>query len=772
MTVLTVYTNRGGGAQTTICNNWASRIIGKGADPYGLGRWSYFILQGKGSIKIALITAYQVCSATISSLGPTTYAAQQYRHLSSYLRESSLTTQPNPRRQFILDLQAWIESLVHTNHDIILSLDGNEDYTISTPQFTPLTYIANKHIDNPKHDGTLATLLKTCGLIDPFTSHHSFKKPPPTYSRGKSRIDYIFISNTLLHSTICSGILPYNHPFISDHRPCFVDFNGSLLFQDSTHSIEPPRRRGLQLFDPRKTKQYIDELDTQLEYHNALPKTHRLYQKAPTTSWSHSNIDHYIRLDSTITESMLRTEKVTTRIFSTKYDWSPALSTLLNKERYWTLCLKRSKGIEVSDYRLLKTQAAGNIDPSVLPDPLTRPAIVKMLRETRHDLKENKKVHSELRQTHLAAIAEARIEKRSPDLAHPSNMLKMDEAISREIKQIAQREQRKQMFQIITKVLVPSDTNHSGLIRIDIPASENTQPFPNGPDPKTWTGPWKSITNPEEIATHVCAANRRQYNQACNTPFASKPLLTYFGFGGDTVGADALLAGELPPPQITKSLLPETMQLLTLAKPSVGVPVFSSTISAQEFASLYKILPESTSSSPSGRHLGHYKVASGYDHLAGLHSMMMSIPYLAGFSPPRWQQVVDIMLEKDPGDPKIHRLRIIALQESDFNQSNRLVLARPLTHHLEDKLLIPNMQYGSRPGKHCHSAILNKQLTYEIIRQTKATAAFIENDAIGCYDRMVNPLLILCLRKLGTNRKTAASLVSTWQHTIVLFLPW
>ncbi len=61
-----------GGTLTTICNNWTSRILEKGADPYGLGRWSCFILQGKGTVKIVLITAYQVCSTTISTLGPTT----------------------------------------------------------------------------------------------------------------------------------------------------------------------------------------------------------------------------------------------------------------------------------------------------------------------------------------------------------------------------------------------------------------------------------------------------------------------------------------------------------------------------------------------------------------------------------------------------------------------------------------------------------------------------------------------------------------------------
>jgi hypothetical protein len=252
----------------------------------------------------------------------------------------------------------------------------------------------------------------------------------------------------------------------------------------------------------------------------------------------------------------------------------------------------------------------------------------------------------------------------------------------------------------------------------------------------------------------VCAANHRQYQQAHETPFASEPLLSYFGYCGNTKEATSLLNGHLPQTSITSNLLPETKQILaTLSKPSPDTKLFSATITKEEFSYLYKILPEATSSSPSGRHLGHYKVASSDEYLADLHSTMMSIPYEAGFSPTRWQTVVDIMLEKTQGDPKVHRLRIIALQESTFYQSNRLLLARPLPHHLEDNNLIPNMQYGSRPGKHCQSAILNKQLTFEIVRLTKSTAAFIENDAIGCYERMVNPLLILCLRKLGAYPK-------------------
>jgi hypothetical protein len=62
----------------------------------------------------------------------------------------------------------------------------------------------------------------------------------------------------------------------------------------------------------------------------------------------------------------------------------------------------------------------------------------------------------------------------------------------------------------------------------------------------------------------VCAANAGQYNQAHTSPFASDPLLPYFGYRGDTQGANSLLRGILPPSHIMSELQPETQILLTV----------------------------------------------------------------------------------------------------------------------------------------------------------------------------------------------------------------
>jgi hypothetical protein len=138
-------------------------------------------------------------------------------------------------------------------------------------------------------------------------------------------------------------------------------------------------------------------------------------------------------------------------------------------------------------------------------------------------------------------------------------------------------------------------------------------------------------------------------------------------------------------------------------------------ITTDDFISCYQHTHEKTSSSPSGQHVGHYKAACRDPTIAYLHSKMMSIPFMAGFATQRWRKVIEVMLQKDPGCPRIHRLQIIALLESDFNQAVRILIARQLGHHMEDNQLVPDMQYGSQEGRQCISAVLNKQLTHDII---------------------------------------------------------
>jgi hypothetical protein len=126
------------------------------------------------------------------------------------------------------------------------------------------------------------------------------------------------------------------------------------------------------------------------------------------------------------------------------------------------------------------------------------------------------------------------------------------------------------------------------------------------------------------------------------------------------------------------------------------------------------------------------------------------------------------MLEKEPNNPRCHRLHILALFESNLNHAKRVIIGYRLLHHMNDKAMLPAMQYGSVPGKHCISAVIKKVLCHDHLRVTKRNGAFSENDAVGCYDRLVNNLVLMLLVKLGIPKSVAACTGDLWDNVVHL----
>ena len=312
-----------------------------------------------------------------------------------------------------------------------------------------------------------------------------------------------------------------------------------------------------------------------------------------------------------------------------------------------------------------------------------------------------------------------------------------------------------------------------GLLQVDIPDADAIPPpgelFGDPDDAKTWKGPWISIKDPEEMAKQVAKANIRSYNQAHNTPFAGGHLGESLGKYGANPFADKILSGEQLPNHILEPLMSETRRMIeTLGKKPhtlVGEKL-TTYITAEEFRLMYKKMSERISSSPSDKHVGHYKAATRSESLSQLYADMMSYPYTEAFAPQRWQEVLDVMLPKEVNNWRISRLRIIQLYESDANQSMRYIFARQLGHILEDNNLVPEMQFGSRPGKMSISPVLQKVPSYDIARSAKLVMGCQENDAIGCYDRIVNVLGYMYCRLLRMPLTAIIALAETWSNMV------
>jgi hypothetical protein len=187
--------------------------------------------------------------------------------------------------------------------------------------------------------------------------------------------------------------------------------------------------------------------------------------------------------------------------------------------------------------------------------------------------------------------------------------------------------------------------------------------------------------------------------------------------------------------------------------------LISTTIEVDEWIAGWSKMRESTASAPGG-HYGHYKIAAViakldvkhqdyFPDLAETYAIMTSFPLKYGFAPKRWCSCIDAILEKIPGRPIIEKLRIIMLYEADFNFVLKLIWGKRLVRHAESNLALSSDNHGSRPGRKCTDALLEKLLIYENARLTRPSLIAVDNDAKSCYYRIIKSLAMTACMAVG-----------------------
>ena len=305
----------------------------------------------------------------------------------------------------------------------------------------------------------------------------------------------------------------------------------------------------------------------------------------------------------------------------------------------------------------------------------------------------------------------------------------------------------------------------TGITRIEVPVHPDQEP-------KT-CHEWQTIDIPSEVLQHLQSRNRRHFGQAHGTPFTIPPLSDDLGFCADTSEVEALLDGTYDYNKVEDRATRLLLQNLIAIKSLTEQPS-TATITDGGFRGKLRVWRESTSTSPSGQHLGHFKALVGrHDYsdvtpedcqtdienqrqldeiqfklLRLVHLQIINYSLRTGYSFRRWQTIANSHILKEPGCIKIHRTRVIHIYEADYNFSLG-VKWRETMHRAEEANVLNKGHYGSRQDRQAQDPVLLEELQFDLSRVSRKSLVLTNYDAASCYDRIIPSLAMLASRKFG-----------------------
>ena len=183
-------------------------------------------------------------------------------------------------------------------------------------------------------------------------------------------------------------------------------------------------------------------------------------------------------------------------------------------------------------------------------------------------------------------------------------------------------------------------------------------------------------------------------------------------------------------------------------------------ISITDIIHAYKKWKETTNTSPSNLHLGHYHAllqddGKTYDatnpdpahYIWNIIYLIINNSIKNGRGPPRYEQVHQIMQEKIIGNNRLPKLRRINKYESEYNLILKYFWPHQASKLEGDAQILGTHQYGGRKNHQAHDVVMINELIIEHHRMTHTPLLITQHDNTACFDRTVHSICNLCNRK-------------------------
>lgn len=693
-----------GGTGLIALEKTIGRITSKGYGGDQLGRWTYVHLHRADHRILTVISIYQVCHTPTNRLGGTAWH-QQRRALDQQQRQTE-----HPRDAFIHDLKHFITTLQQKDHDIIVGGDWNE--TLNSPN---------------------SKVMKLCtehGLVDPWLHLHPNQADFATHERGSHRIDSVLISQSLLPMVESISYSPVGMIQNNDHRTILLQMSMTKVFGKTSISLTKLHERSVRSNDKQAVTKFTEAMYDHLAANSVFQRS-KLLEDIGEFNALVENIDGLIGQASDHAEN---------QCCKRRPEW---FSIPLTKQRLTVAILRHLiRGRSKSINRLPVTKrklAMLNSEITVLPEDEEELQI--LYNEQKYRLNEMKNTSQQLRLT-----------------------LAKEQDDSDTFKKIRKHEIALSTWKTIS--FLKSTETTSMIDRLEIP-DDWPPPFTLIEPTTTLSNPkeansWRTITDPPAIEYYLLLRNRFHFGQAHGSPFTVGSLQHDISWAADSPQSEMILEGTYIPQEQVPDICNEVIQA---CQRRTDNPIISAELSYESFRGKMRKWRESTVTSPSGRHLGRYKAlfnkgiytpddeqyetfCTKQQEIAKLILRVINYCIQNGYVLQRWLTVVNTMICKEPGNFKIHRLRVLHLYEADFNLLMG-VKWRELIMKGDQLRLINEQQYGARPGCEANSLALYEELRTDISYTTRRTLISVDNDADSCFDRMVPSLISLNNRSFG-----------------------
>jgi hypothetical protein len=417
-----------------------------------------------------------------------------------------------------------------------------------------------------------------------------------------------------------------------------VDFNTQQLFGDDIDLIPPVTFRGIRTNDKKAVTKFCETMYSHLADNDAWALQVLLDTDQATPAQA-EHVDTLIGAAGNIAES--RCQRRRPEYYSRALVQQRVRVSLLKSH---LSALKRS----VDRTEALQTRMLRQGVQLILPPTLLHTAAE--LRQAITQLRDLSKDHIDQRSQEMTA--------RSEDADGTQQHQK-----ARAIRKIKKSEENRRTYRIL-EAMRRRTGEQQRLDRLEIPTS---WPPPHSElasvsileDPKECTA-WTTVTDPTAIEYYLLLRNRLHFGQAEGTPFTVPPLNRDIDWAASSASAAAILAGTY----LSTINVPQCQELLRVCQSTSPLDAIPADLSMDSFKGKIRSWKESTTTSPSGRHLGRYKALfTPGDHAnnsdehavfsnsqAAIASLLLSVINFCirnGHVLHRWKTIVNVMIFKD-----------------------------------------------------------------------------------------------------------------------------